>query len=90
MSNKTEVQITTAIKEDTHNIGDYYKLENELYIIANVQGKAVLIRLNDGRFNTTPVERAEFDNLSSYKFSKCCGSMYGNFVKVQKVSISIE
>lgn len=90
MSNKTEVKITTATKEDTHNIGDYYQLDDELYILANVQGKAVLICLNNGCFNTTPIARADFDSLNSYEFSKCCGSMYGNFVKVQKVSISIE
>lgn len=91
MSNKTEVQITTATKEETHNIGDYYKLGNSLYILANVQGMAVLIDLNEGCFFTKPVEYDPSSyEVNGIQFSKCCGSRYGDFVKVQKVKISIE
>lgn len=90
ISNKTEVKITTT-KEETHNIGDYYKLGNSLYILANVQGKAVLIDLNEGCFFAKPVEYDPCSyELDGIQFTKCCGSRYGDFVKVQKVKISIE
>lgn len=89
MSNKTEVQITTAIKEDTHNIGDYYQLGDELYILASVQGNAVLICLNDGRFYAEPYEYESVGVLYNYEFAKCRGNN-DDFVKVQKVKISIE
>lgn len=89
MSNKTEVQITIATKEDTHNIGDYYKLDDDLYVLANVQEKAVLVCLNDGRFYAEPYEYESVGVLYNYEFAKCRGNN-GDFVKVQKVKISIE
>lgn len=89
MSNKTEVQITPATKEDTHNIGDYYKLGDELYVLANVEGNAVLICLNDGHFYASPCNYESISSLTAYEFAKCRGNNDA-FVKVQKVKISIE
>lgn len=89
MSNKTEVQITTVIKEDTHNIGDYYKLGDEIYILASVQGKAVLICLNDGRFYASPYDNESVGFLTTKEFAEVRGNNDA-FVKVQKVKISIE
>lgn len=89
MSNKTEVQITTATKEDTHNIGDYYKLGDDLYILASVEGNAVLICLNDGCFYASPYNYESISYLTDYEFEKCRGNNDA-FVKVQKVKISIE
>lgn len=89
MSNKTEVQITTSTKEETHNIGDYYKLDDDLYILANVEGNAVLICLNDGRFYASPYNYESISSLTAYEFAKCRGNNDA-FVKVQKVKISIE
>lgn len=89
MSNKTEVQITTATKEETHNIGDYYKLDDDLYILASVEGNAVLICLNDGRFYASPYNYESVSFLTTQEFAKCRGNNNA-FVKVQKVKISIE
>ena len=89
MSNKTEVQSTTAIKEETHNIGDYYKLDDDLYILANVDAKAVLVCLDDRRFYTEPYEYESVGVLYNYEFAECSGNNDA-FVKVQKVKISIE
>lgn len=89
MSNKTEVQITTAIKEEAHNIGDYYKLGDELYILVSVEGNVVLICLNDGRFYASPYDHESFGFLTTKEFAEVSGNNDA-FVKVQKVKISIE
>lgn len=89
----TEVTIQTKDKPEhtlVHRIGNYYKHEDgTIVVLANVQGKAVLIT-SCGHFWTTPAEYGgsnSFWELTHDQFDACFGAT-GKFTLIPHITIT--
>lgn len=72
-----------------HKVGNWYKNENEYYILSNVDGKIALIGVNNGWFWACPKDVVNTGNITEYEFSSITRSEYlGKFVYVPAVHIT--
>jgi len=88
---KVTIKPSTGLQQPVeHQIGNWYKTNDDEYVLlANVQAKAVLVYI-DGNFHTNPVEYCAFQTLTQEEFNKCCGNTQGEFHLVPNITISEE
>ncbi len=89
----TKVTVNFSCEEPKriHRIGNWYRNTeyNELYILASVKGKAVLI-CTDGHFWNEPQEYLQTEGmyiLTENEFDFCCRDSAGSFIHVPVVDI---
>ena len=88
----TEVLIRENFSETTHSVGNIYKKVDEgMWLLCNVDGKAALVSLNGGWFysESLPLCQGEsMHSISGSTFQRICSGR--RFDLVKKVIISEE
>ncbi len=85
--------IENSIKTQRHSIGNLYIRNNDLFILASVEGgKVYLIRLSDGEYWASSVYASDLMNLTESEFNSVCGVVSdGNpFVLVNEIEVKVK